>query len=406
MILLPFFAGFFVATKYLQSKDQPSKPEEKQPTIKTEDYQNSVIWRKIQSANGDNANFEKEVKQLYNVNSTKEFVFALGDANAFKKVFLEPDFDINNFIFEIKQEMSSFAKDTVDAGFKYNYKIAKKFFLKKMKECKQILANQQLKLLITRNETDLVMFTPNDLFTNDTLHLAVGIGNVVLEWGRGLCGRSLVCPTKKSKLDKPVLSIDYRNDQLYDLPSEFFWNIKDYVVENSPINVEAAPNEKNETVKDNVEQNWMKMYQDYLSQVAEACVSFNNHKYYDPIHSNGQHFSHHLFQRVNVSMDLKENSGHSKPASLNDVVLEIVREGQCSFRFGERHLSTRGQLDKFVMDEVDFANLSDKEKRILFAYKSIYDFYHLLDANDTRMVTSDAAQKYWAYLVNTFYFVM
>ena len=368
-----------------------------------------VIWRKLQTAMSDNTNFTSELNRRYNVTDLKAFAFALGDTQAYKETFLRPAFDIRSFQDGIQQDMISFVEETRGRGLDY-FEQREKELLKRMQERKTLLANQQMRLLITHSVTDLAIgrelissvFAHSEPFKYGTLHLAVGVGDLVLEWGCGLCGKSLVCPSKTSELSKLLLSVNVQNDPLYAHASNFLWSTHRAITHNYYAYNDA--DEHAQMVKE-TRPDLIATYEAYLDKVAQACVEFNRARHYDVLTSNCQQFSHHLFATVGVETDLKEEGDQSRHTGLADVVIEIARRGQCSFRFGQRRLRTRTELDEFVMRQVDFASLTDNEKRLLFAYKNIYDHYRTLDASDTRMATSEAAQAYWTKLVNEFYFV-
>ena len=69
----------------------------------------------------------------------------------------------------------------------------------------------------------------NMAMTYGLTHTGLLIDDVVIQWGRGLLGKSLINPSKSAKYNDYIYAIELDNKETWDLIKETYDNLTDYI---------------------------------------------------------------------------------------------------------------------------------------------------------------------------------
>ena len=314
-----------------------------------------TIKKKLLKMKEKNPQFLEEIKRIYGL-ELDSFAVALGNAKLFKETFLLPNYKPNKILNDINKELSELQelKDFGDNMSEEEYEES----INKLNERKKKLSESKFELILTECDASDTNFLfksiINKIYDFGVLHSAISLDGTIIEWGRGPCGQDLVCPNLdiisflfsfeiKAKEDDNFFAIIWK--KLKDAASfvlNFFsggaygrWSLG-------------------------------KANDSKLDKIAEVCVMYNKHKYYNPATNNCQHF---------VKMILKKiDSDFSFDGEFGKIIKDLETKGKAEFSFKGKIFNTRKELDNYVKS-INFSSLSKNDKKLLMCYKNTFDIY-------------------------------
>lgn len=339
-----------------------------------------TIREKLKKEMDKNPNLEKQITEKYKI-SINEFVEALGNEESFKQAFLLPNYKPDKILKEIEEELKQ-AKSFKDAGCPYTELELKKA-INRINDRKSKLSEHKFELILTEcmaSDFKNILFKQfvNTVYTFGGLHSALSLDGTIIEWGRGPCGDSLVCPTMDLKRFLFAFEVKAREDKGFfamigEKISAAVTNILDFFTggEYGRWSVGRA-NEKK------------------LDKIAKICVMFNRSRYYNPVTLNCQHFVECILNQIDSDFSFEGN--------INSLIYKLKYEGKVDFYFNGREFRTRKELDDYVKT-INFSALCKNDKKLLMCYKNTFDVYLMNDENNEKYKTSEEAKNYWNELI-------
>jgi len=315
-----------------------------------------TIKKKLLRMKEKNPQFLEEIKRIYGL-ELDSFAVALGNAKLFKETFLLPNYKPNKILNDLNKELSELQelKDFGDNMSEEEYKES----INKLNERKKKLSESKFELILTEcraaSDTNFLFKSIiNKIYDFGVLHSAISLDGTIIEWGRGPCGQDLVCPN----LD--IISFLFSFEIKAKEDDNFFaiiWQkLKD-----------AASFVLN-FFSGGAYGRWSlgKANDSKLDKIAEVCVMYNKHKYYNPVTNNCQHF---------VKMILKKiDSDFSFDGEFGKIIKDLETKGKAEFSFKGKIFNTRKELDNYVKS-INFSSLSKNDKKLLMCYKNTFDIY-------------------------------
>jgi len=314
-----------------------------------------TIKKKLLKMKEKNPQLLEEIKRIYGL-ELDSFAVVLGNAKLFKETFLLPNYKPNKILNDLNKELSELQelKDFGDNMSEEEYKES----INKLNERKKRLSESKFELILTEciaSDTNFLFKSIiNKIYDFGVLHSAISLDGTIIEWGRGPCGQDLVYPNTdiisflfsfeiKAKEDDNFFAIIWK--KLKDASSfvlDFFsggaygrWSLG-------------------------------KANDSKLDKIAEVCVMYNKHKYYNAATNNCQHF---------VKMILKKiDSDFSFDGEFGKIIKDLETKGKAEFSFKGKIFNTRKELDDYVKS-IDFSSLSKNDKKLLMCYKNTFDIY-------------------------------
>lgn len=340
----------------------------------------NAIKEKLRLEQMTNQNLEKQINEKYGLSMDK-FAQALGDEELFKEIFLLPNYKPDRILKEIEEELKQ-AKEFNDLGCPYSEAELKEA-IKRINERKSKLSEHKFELILTEckaSDYKNILFKNlvNSVYKFGSLHSALSLDGTVIEWGRGPCGSSLVCPTMDIKRFLFAFEIKAREDKGFfamigEKISSAIRSILDYFSGGAYGRWSVGrANEKK------------------LDKIAKICVMFNRTRYYNPAILNCQHFVEALLKAIETDFTFDGNVGY--------IIDKLKRNGMVNFYFNGREFKTRKELDDYVKT-INFSGLSRNDKKLLICYKNTFDIYLMNDKNNENYKTTDEARNYWNELI-------
>lgn len=339
-----------------------------------------TIRTKIDREMRKNENLEKQIMEKYGL-SISEFAKALGDEELFKQTFLLPNYKPDKILKEIEEELKQ-AKDFKEMGCPYS-ELELKEAIKRINERKSKLSEHKFELILTEcqaSDCKNILFKQfvNTVYTFGGLHSALSLDGTIIEWGRGPCGDSLVCPTMDMKRFLFSFEIKAREDK------SFFAIIGE--------KISSAITSILDFFSGGAYGKWSvgRANEKKLDKIAKMCVMFNRSRYYNPAILNCQHFVEGILKQI--------DSDFSFDGNLNYIINKLKNEGKVDFYFNGREFRSRKELDDYVKT-INFSGLCKNDKKLLMSYKNTFDVYLMNDKNNEKYKTTDEAIKYWNELI-------
>ena len=119
------------------------------------------------------------------------------------------------------------------------------------------------------------------------LHAGFLLDCVVIEWGCGLCGSRLICPTFDTSNKYILMTIELKDESIWQKIKNFFarlFNIINFFT---------------------LRWDLLNLLDGQLDIVAKLCVEYNRKHSYNPFTDNCQTFIQELFERLNISREFK-----------------------------------------------------------------------------------------------------
>jgi hypothetical protein len=334
-----------------------------------------TIREKLRKEMDKNPNLERQIEEKFKV-SLNEFAVALGDEELFKKTFLLPYYHPKKILEEVEKELEQ-VKMLNDTGCPMTEAELKET-IQRINNRKSKLSEHKFELILTEcqaSKINNILFKSfvNSYYEFGALHSALSLDGTIIEWGRGPCGDSLVCPTMVISQFLFAFEVKAKED-------EGFFTMIGNIIKDAITSVldffsggafgrwsVGRANEKK------------------LDQIAKICVMFNRCRYYNPVNLNCQHFVKTILKAI--------DSDFSSDGEFRNIIDRLEQEGKVDFIFGGRNFTTRKQLDDYVKS-IDFNNLCKNDKKLLLSYKNTFDKYLINDKNNEKYKTTDEARKY------------
>ena len=339
-----------------------------------------TIREKLRKESYNNPDLEKQIYEKYK-KSLNEFAVVLGDEELFKETFLLPHYRPDKILKEIGDELQQ-VKEFSDSCCPMTENEINAV-INRINDRKSKLSEYKFELILTEciaSKINNILFKSfvNSVYEFGALHSALSLDGTIIEWGRGPCGDSLVCPTMDIDQFLFAFEVKARDDKGFfsmigNKIKEAITSVLDFFSGGSfgRWSVGRANDKK-------------------LDKIAKICVMFNRSRYYNPVSVNCQHFVKMILNAI--------ESDFSSDGEFRNIIDSLEREGQVDFRFKGKYFSTRKQLDDYVKT-INFSSLCRNDKKLLLCYKNTFDKYLMNNKNDERYKTTDEAKKYWNDLI-------
>ena len=318
----------------------------------------------------ENANFDKEYHKIkkFKVMERDEYLFALQDVNTFKEQFLVPHYRLRNLLEIFNNEVELIRKEKLNGML----------LIQKMKELKKMrrqMANSKIEIYFCNvsNNEKLKPFA-NAVMPYGLLHVGIMIDDMAIQWGRSVLGKSLVLPSNDVLYDDYIFAIEIENKEIWNLIKETFHNLPDYLTGN--MDSQKMGTKKAFEIADR-----------QLTIIAEQSVEYNTDKSYNLVFSNCQHFANKLLDKLNLTVD---------KSGLVGKVLKMTMDklNRFDFSFKGKDFKTRADLDNYIRIN-DFRLFSKEERRVLFCYRNVFDYWGRTYPNEAKYKSTDLAKELW-----------
>ena len=339
-----------------------------------------TIRLKLRKELDKDSNLERQIKEKYGL-SIDEFAVVLGDEELFKKTFLLPNYQPHKILEEVEKELEQ-VKMFNDVGCPMTETELKEA-INRINDRKSKLSEHKFELILTECEASKInniLFKSfvNSYYEFGVLHSALSLDGTIIEWGRGPCGDSLVCPTMDISQFLFAFEVKAREDE------SFFTMIGN--------KIKDAITSILDFFSGGAFGRWSvgRANEKKLDQIAKICVMFNRCRYYNPVNLNCQHFVKAILKAI--------DSDFSSDGEFRNIINMLEREGKVNFIFRGRNFSTRKELDDYVKS-INFSSLCQNDKKLLLSYKNTFDKYLITDKNNEKYKTTDEARKFWNELI-------
>ena len=329
----------------------------------------SKIREKLIAEYDENNNIYSDIKSAHNM-EVADFIDALSDEQKFKEAFLIPHYKMYNLLQRINIKVNELRgrilseeelKDALDELEKIKLELSESKI--EIYFCNAVDGNPKcLKCLA------------NMTMTYGLVHTGLLFDDVAIQWGRGLLGKSLINPSKNVKYNDYIYAIELDNKKIWNLIIDTYNNIEDYITNKIDYN----------------EMGTLKAFQianEQLDIVAKQVVYYNVNKTYSLVFENCQHFVKSILNRIKLNINKEGEVGR---------VLNIVedRGNNIDFIFKDKTFNTRRDLDEYVLD-CNFHQLPKDERKVLFCYRNVFEYYQRNNENSEKYKTSEEARIFW-----------
>ena len=318
----------------------------------------------------ENVNFEKEFENIkeYTGLEKEDYLFSLKDVQTFKNKFLVPHYKMYNLLKKLNKEIFELKQKNLTEE-EINLEI------KNLQKIRTELANSRIELYFC-NVLDSNTLKPfaNGVMPYGLLHVGLLLDDVCIQWGRSVLGKSIVNPSSDVIWSDYIFAIELENQPIWDLIKETFTNLKDYITNKKDYN-------KMGTIKA------LLIADTQLTIFAERGVKYNTKQNYNLVTKNCQHFAKTTIEQLGLKVDTSGEVGK---------VLKETKEklNPFNFTFKGIEFKNRKDLDEYVLIN-DFSEFSKEERRVLFCYRNVYDFYARFKPNEDKYKSSPEALAYW-----------
>lgn len=318
----------------------------------------------------ENANFEKEfdkIKEFCGLEK-EDYLFALQDVQTFKNKFLIPHYKMYNLLKKLNKEIFDLKQKKL-SDEEINLEI------KRLEEIKTELANSRIEFYFCNvYDSNALKPVANTVMPYGLLHVGILVDDVCIQWGRSVLGKSIVNPSGDVIWSDYIFAIELENQPIWDLIKETFNNLKDYITNKKDYN-------KMGSIKAFV------IADTQLKIFAERAVKYNTKKHYNLVTKNCQHFAKQTIEELGLKLNTNGEVGE---------VLKKAKDklNPFNFTFKGNEFKNRKELDEFVLIN-DFSQFSKEERRVLFCYRNVYDFYARFKPNEDKYKSSEEALVLW-----------
>lgn len=327
------------------------------------------IKEKLRKELIESPNIYDDIKSMHQM-EIEDFIFALSDVKTFKETFLIPHYKMYNLLLNINTKISqlrqiNLTKEEIEAQ------------IKELEQIKLELSESKIEIYFCNavgGNPKCLKCLANMAMTYGLTHTGLLIDDIVIQWGRGILGKSLINPSKNVRYNDYIYAIELDNNKIWELIRETFENIEDYITNK----------------KDYKEMGTIQAFNIadmQLEIIAEQSVYYNINKTYSLVFENCQHFVKSILNRIKLKVNKEGEVGR---------VLKIV-EDRCNnidFIYKNKTFNTRKDLDEFVVN-CDFQMLPKDERKILFCYRNVFEYYQRNKPNEDKYQSSEEARLFW-----------
>ena len=329
----------------------------------------SKIRVKLEKEKEEESDLYDDIREMHGM-EIEDFIFALGDQNTFKQTFLVNHYKMYNLLQNINTKIDELRKKDLN-----DEEIKKEII--ELEKIKLELAESKIELYFCNavgGDPKCLKCLANMAMTYGLTHTGLLIDDVVIQWGRGLLGKSLINPSKSAKYNDYIYAIELDNKKIWDLIIETFDNIEDYITNKREYNQLGTL--KAFEIADN-----------QLNIIAQQCVYYNINKTYSLVFENCQHFVKSILSKINLNVNKEGEVGR---------VLKIV-EDKCDnidFIYKDNVFNSRRDLDEYVLN-CQFEQLPKDERKVLFCYRNVFEYYQRNKPNEDKYKSSEEARTFW-----------
>lgn len=318
----------------------------------------------------ENVNFDQKFPEItaYNGMNKDQYLFTLQNEQAFKEKFLIPHYKMRNLLEILNETMKRLSQK----------QLSEKAYKKKKRELLNIrkqLANSRLEIYFC-NVSDNQTIKP---FANATqpyglIHVGLLVDDVCIQWGRSILGKSIVNPSKDVIYNDYIFAIELENNVIWNLIKEMFNHLDDYLTKKKDVN-------SMETIKA------LEIANNQLDIIAHECVNYNVNKNYNLVFKNCQHFADKIIKKMGMTVNKNGETG-------NVLSMAMDKLNKFDFSFRGKDFKTRADLDNYIRIN-DFRQFSKEERRVLFNYRNVFDYWGRAYPNEEKYKTTDMAKDFW-----------
>jgi len=326
-----------------------------------------IIKEKCQK---EEVNFDNKFPEIkaYNGMDKDEYLFTLQNEAAFKNKFLIPHYKMRNLLEILNETVKNLSQK----------KLNEKVYKKKKRELLTIrkqLANSRLEIYFC-NVSDNQTLKP---FANATqpyglIHVGLLVDDVCIQWGRSVLGKSIVNPSKDVIYNDYIFAIELENTVIWNLIRETFNHLDEYLTNKKDVNTM-------ETIKA------LEIANNQIDIIAHECVNYNVNKNYNLVFKNCQHFADKIIKKLGMTVNKNGEAG-------NVLSMAMDKLNRFDFSFKGKDFKTRADLDNYIRIN-DFRLFSKEERRVLFCYRNVFDYWGRTFPNDEKYKSTDLAKDYW-----------
>ena len=298
----------------------------------------------------------------------EDYLFALQDEQVFKNEFLIPHYKMYNLLEILNKEIFNLRQRQLTEK-------ELESAIKDLEDIKTELANSRIELYFCNVfNNEFVKPFANAVMPYGLLHVGIRIDDLCIQWGRSIIGKSLVIPWGNVIYNDYIFAIELENQPIWNLIKETYKNLKDYITNKKDYNDMG-------TVKA------FKIADTQLKNIADVSIKYNVKKDYNLVLKNCQHFANKIISKLNLTVDQGGEVGK---------VLQKVKETLNPFDFDFKGyvFKCREDLDNFVLIN-DFSKFTKEERRLLFCFRNVFEFYAKSKPDEQKYKTSDYAEVYW-----------
>ena len=226
------------------------------------------IKEKLRKELIESPNIYDDIKSMHQM-EIEDFIFALSDVKTFKETFLIPHYKMYNLLLNINTKISelrqiNLTKEEIEAQ------------IKELEQIKLELSESKIEIYFCNavgGNPRCLKCLANIAMTYGLTHTGLLVDDIVIQWGRGLLGFSLVNPWKNVKYNDYIFAIELQNEEIWSLIKETYSNLEDYITNKKPI--DNMGTKKAFEIADS-----------QLNSIAETSVEFNLNKKYHLVFEN------------------------------------------------------------------------------------------------------------------------
>ncbi len=335
-----------------------------------------AIKEKIENEKKDNPNLEEEIKEIYRMD-VDDFILVLGDAKLFKNAFLLGNYRKYLILNQIASDIENF-KIIQD-----NYDNEKKeqmidLLINNFNKKYDNLKKSKLQLFLSSVDHPLIsnafsrrLLSP--FIKYGVMHASLLVDQIIIEWGTGLCGAELVCPSCSSEL---LFSIEIEEKGILSKIKDFFVNLYHNII-------------------NFVTGRWelMDLLDDELDKIAKICVDYNITQTYNPMTNNCQKFVETILSKIGCEIKIN--------GEMKNVLNELKKKGEIIPFYKDKKFNTRKELDDCVKD-LNFEKLCLDDQKLFFSYRNFFDLYLKNNPDDEKYQTTKESEEMWKNLANKY----
>ena len=327
-----------------------------------------------QKCQKENANFDREFTriQTYNGLEKDDYVFALQDVQKFKEKFLINNYKMYNLLNYVNQKIFTLRQQ--EFLTEEDIRMA----IDDLEDIKTELANSKIEIYFC-NVSDNKALVPlaNMTMPYGLLHVGLKVDDVIIQWGRSVLGKSVINPSADVVYNDYIFAIELENKLIWSLIKETYSNLRDYITNKRDYNNMG-------TVQA------FKIADDQLTIFAQQSVHYNVDKDYNLVLQNCQHFTNETIKKLGLSF--------KKDGLIGSVLKKTMEKlNKFTFDYDGVVFHNRKILDEYVLTH-DFRKFSDDERKLLFCFRNVFDYYAKCNPDDEKYKSTDYAKLYWSEL--------